>query len=243
MSAPVNQAEASIAPISEPFNFNAFPPELRAKVLAENLIVDDGDTGLVVQNGSIKPLTELTSSLLDKSNPQLRSEALEVLLSRNRIVLDGDFEESLAWLREQGDAIRKIRDLDIQFGIDEIEEFAKPGSGWPAKWDALIEFIGENLTLRNLTLSLDHGTAYEYYEQRFQEEENMGKVRAAYEEIARGRPLRALGENGLKAFYVFWVAFYKMEGVVERAVMGEGYQPPGKVPHTIRDPDYPHGAV
>jgi hypothetical protein len=247
MSAPSDQVEASSAAATpqqqqsaKSFNFGALPPELRDKVLAENLIVDDGEAGLVVRSGTILSFPELTESLFDASNQQLRAEALDVLLLQNRIVLDGDFDKSLDWLREQGDAVLKIRILDLQLDTRQVHEFAQPGSLWPAQWDALIEFIGENLDVENLVLSLDHGPCYEYYQGMHLEEKDLPEVRSAYEKIMRSEPLLALGKKGLKAFYVFWAAFHNMEEEAERLVMGDGYTPPGKVAHTVRDPVYPH---
>jgi hypothetical protein len=149
-------------------------------------------------------------------------------------------EDSLAWLQKQGNAVRRINDLMVEFSVDEVEEFAEPGSAYPKQLDALMEYIGENLNLSKLTLSLDHTSAFEYYDQRFLAPEDIGNVRTGYEGIIRSEPLRALGKKGLKAFYVFWVAFHDLEEVAEGAVMGDGYVPPRKLPPLKRCWGYPH---
>jgi hypothetical protein len=240
-------------------SFSSLPQELRDEILSKtNLVVRDHPgrwgSGLLIRNGQITSATanntcihdpkcdctEVPKALLSKTNPGLRRQALEVLLSCNLIVLDGDFSLSLEWLKEQGDLVRKIRALDLQIGVEQGEEWNEEGSEYPAEWQELITFIENNLNLSNLTLSIDHGLCYEYYEQRGVTEASLGNVLDAYRQIVK--PLRPLGQKGLKEFYVFWACFHQNEAEAEKYVMGEAYAPAGKVPHTKRNPYFPHGA-
>lgn len=67
----------------------------------------------------------------------------------------------------------------------------------------------------------------------------MGDYRLlAYKMIIK--PLRGLGEMGLRRFYVYWGCYHSYEAEAEKEVMGEFYEAVDKVPISRREPSDPH---
>ena len=170
--------------------------------------------------------------------PPLDSDARLILLSRNRLLFYGSPAKSLSFLQAQGDLVKVIRLIDFQFLPKDIEECNKPGTCWKREREELIRFIGENLILSNLVLSLDAGPCFEWYIMTCMLEENSPWVLEAYKSIVE--PIRQWGEKKLKGFYVFWACFHDHEGQAEREVMGEDYVAEGKIDSEEREPLGPH---
>ena len=246
---------SSLPPIS---TLVTLPPELRQQTLAATVLVPRDAfgalSGLHIVDGVLSkgemhdyllhsddcdcpaPPSTLLRSLLETS---LSSDARTVLLSQNRIVLSGSPAASLAWLQAQGPFVRQIRDLDLCLDPAQVESWTETGSVLRDEWAALITFVRNSLNLGNLTLSLDAGLGYGVYEEQQVTEANGEYVLQAYKEIVK--PLRALGEAGLKAFLVFWAIYHAYETEAEREVMGRSYVAKGKVESGKRNPFYPHG--
>ena len=92
-----------------------------------------GDTGddLWVIDGEFRPnnhrdgwTTPFPQHLLSASGV-VGADAKEVLLSKNRLVLDGDKTKTLSFLESLGDAVKHIRALDIAFPAYEVQNWTK----------------------------------------------------------------------------------------------------------------------
>ena len=238
---------------------SGLPAEVRLQILSNTTLVqrdksDGSKTGLHVNEGTIsypqhhsinmhgadclcpEPPTKFFSL-----GPTLREEATETMLSQNRLVFSGSPRKSLDFLRGQGGLVRCIREVDFMFLPDEIRNWTEGEAkgSWDGPWRELVEYIAANLTLSNLTLSLDAGPGFIVYQEQYQTEETMDYVLEAYKMIVA--PLKGLGGKGLKGFYAFFAAFHAYETEAEKEVMGEGYVAKDKVPSTKRNPLYPHG--
>ena len=163
------------------------------------------------------------------------------LISQNRLVFNGSPEKSLAFLRSMGNLVRLIRNIDFQFSYEVINAWMEPGSPLPYQWQVLVRFITETLVPSRLVLSLDAGPCYDIYVEQDQYEHQLTHVLETYKAIVE--PMRGLGQEGLKEFYVFWACFHGHEKEAEEQVMGEGYQARGKISALERDPFYPHGSA
>ena len=226
-------------------------PELLEALSKTGLVREykDGDDGigLLISSGKITPFNSdgwpssspFPSELL--TGP-VTSEAHEILLSKNRIVLDGKPSESLAFLtRLPGDAVTHIRAIDICFSKQFIDDWI---SGSPAsqEWKELATFITTKLQVEEVDLVLDAGIAFEIYQEQRYTEDIMGDVKDAYGAIVDVL-VTALNGKKPKSFMVFWAAFHDSEKVAEKKVMGDDYDSVklGKVPSTRRNPYFPHG--
>jgi hypothetical protein len=242
--------------MSAAHSFSTLPRELQDQILSNtNLVLHDHPerwgSGLHVYDGVITPKiggqcdhgpecncadVPTEDGLLSKENPALSQQAREILLSRNRIVLAGAFPLSLKWLKEQGDLVQKIRALDLK--ID--DDFTVPKE-WTkqAEWEELVAYVGDNLLLSNLELSIDHGEMAERYQLMNYDKGEEPDVLEIYGQIVK--PFRTLGQKGLKKFNVFWACYHDNEDEAEKYVMGADYTPEGKIPPEKRHGMHPHG--
>ena len=221
----------------------------RLRSLASSGLVrkwEEGDKadGVYVLDGEIRASgfdgwkTPFPQQLLS-ADGEVGSDAREVFLGQNRLLLDGDFLKSLAFLESQGEAIKHIRTLDLRF--DELSEWTE--SKQVEGWRELATFVADKLNLAQLDLSLDAGNAFETYQEWQAEESNLSHIRDAYREIVEVL-VNALKGRKPKSFAVYWAVFYEFEGEAERLVMGKDYDSAksGKIPSNERNSFYPHGA-
>ena len=237
--------------------FSRLPAELRLKIFAHTDLVprdrSGRKTGVHINDGDLDDPpayfiymhdrfdcscpVKFPVELLNPRNPYY-TEVLQVFFSQNRIVLGGSFVKTLAFLRVHRQGLHYIHELDFQFSPDEIEEWTETNT-LSVEWEELVAFVRQNLRLSNLTLSLDAGTAIPIYEEQQMVEIDEGDYRLnAYKMIIK--PLRGLGEIGLKRFYVYWGCYHSYEVEAEKEVMGDDYEAEGKFSISRRDPSDPH---
>ncbi|KAI8847916.1 hypothetical protein BC829DRAFT_395000, partial [Chytridium lagenaria] len=172
---------------------------------------------------------------LFRASKELREDAMAVMLRENRIRLDDNFNNCLAFL--QGfpiRALRQIQHLDIYISGYEME-----GSREVIEFTDLLAFIAQSLDLHRLHLSLDGCTSFDDF---LPSTEECRKVRLCYRELGKicSEVLRG---KGLKRFYVFFAFAFREETIAEKLVMGEEYDSLqyGKIPYDRRDMYSPHG--
>lgn len=147
--------------------------------------------------------------------------------------------KTLAFLQDHIEKINHTHDLEFQFDHEEIEEWTEPNNTFQLEWEKLIVFIRDNLSLSNLTLSLNAAIAIPIYEEQQLTETEKGDYRLqAYKKIIE--PLRGLGQMGLRRFYVFWACYHSYEAEAEKEVMGQSHEAVDKVPLSRREPSDPH---
>lgn len=237
--------------------FSRLPAELRLKIFAfTDLVARDRrgrKTGVHVYDGELSDPTahflyrhdrlhcscpaKFPVELLNSCNPYY-AEVLQVLFSQNRIILAGSLVKMLAFLRVHRQGLHGIHELDFQFDHDVIKEWTETNT-MSAEWEGLITFARQNLRLSNLTLSLDAWSPIPTFEeQQMMDIDEAGYRLDAYKMIIK--PLRGLGEIGLKRFYVYWGCYHSYEVEAEKEVMGEDYEAEGKIPISRREPSDPH---
>ena len=185
------------------------------------------------------PCLGTTQAILNVNHKLFHEEAMEVLLTHNRLVFEPqDPMKILHWLQAQGPLVRRIKWMDVQFTLLAREDTFTPDYyGWQKKssatysrWMTLVAFIEKNLQLDRLELCVDAGldagiintVPYEEtaagYEDRFLE---------CYRKMIK--PLEKLGwKKGLKSFVCFLSCHHKQELLFEKRVMGQDYTPPDK---------------
>ena len=226
----------------------------RLKTLASSGLVrtwEPGETGdgLHVTDGEIhctnpKGWTTPFPGHLLSVDGDVGTDAKEILLSQNRLVLSGDLLKSLAFLQSFGDAVKHIRALDIRFSATQIEKWSTQSNSYSSAWTQLASFIASALNFAELDFALDAGPGFATYRQSYMCEESLPEVRDTYEEIIWVL-VEALAGRKPRAFAVYWAAFHDHEVLAEEAVMGEEYDSwkcVRKVPREKRNPFFPHGA-
>ncbi len=208
-------------------SFSRLPAELRLKIFAySDLVARDRSgrkTGVHIYDGELSdpPAHDLywhshsecpcpvkfRVELLNASCNPYYAEVLEVVFSKNRIVLSGSFVKTLAFLRTHHQALHHIHELDFQFDHVMIEEYWTNPNILSNEWEELVAFVRENFSLSNLTLSLDAGLSIPIYEEQLMIDIDEGDYRLnVYKTIIKS--LRGLGEIGLKRFYVYWGCYH-----------------------------------
>lgn len=210
----------------------------------------DISSGLSVLDGKFTPNnltgewpTPFPEHLLAAPNP-VGADAKEVMLTKNRLVLDGDPGKSLTFLESLGTTVTHIRTLDIAFRSEFIDEWNLPDTGAKESWRRLASFVADHLELEKLDFALDAGQTYEDYEEKGATEEDIVYVRNVYTGIIEVL-VEVLHGRKSKSFAVYWAAFHSLEGEAEKKVMGESYDSRkalGKDPAHRRIPLFPHGA-
>ena len=253
---------------AEPFPFMQLPRELRLEVLKHSDLVDsrygsefhqsigvcDGRLQINPWHGTMayehksRPLCKYCeypiSNALMRVNKQLYYEAREIFLGYNRIILMDGHVKNLEFLKKLSSKERMlIRRLDLYFN-DDID-FADEPDVWccvisnPQYWEALIDFIANNLNLSQLQLSIDLGTMYmdlcdnPYYDQ----------INAAFSHRAMLRLAKPLAKlHHIKRLHVFLPWHTPLETVMEQMAKGKEYDSinDGKVPANVRHDTTPH---
>lgn len=115
-------------------SLGALPRSERLETLSKTGLVQhwtlgDFRCGLSIINGAIIPNhssnewpVRFPEELLNTNDPG-GSDAKEIMLCKNRIVLDGDLQESLEFLESLGDSVKHINTLDITFRLETFEKY------------------------------------------------------------------------------------------------------------------------
>lgn len=140
---------------------------------------------------------------------RMHDESCEVFFSQIRLVFSGDFAGTLRMLAQMpAYGLKHIRMIDLVI-VKEVEAWID----FDQSWKNLVNFIGDNMDLPKLWLTITAGV----YRKR-SEEENL-TARAAYRAFIE--PLRQL--RGLRRFHVWLSWDFDYEVVAEKEVMGETY--------------------
>lgn len=198
----------------------------------------------------------LPTGLLNVGKP-LSNLAQDVLFSKNRIILGGDFDASRNWLLSRPkNLLSKIHSLELQITPRDIRDFEHSRKNSSViDWYWLIQTISEQLEPRSLALSIDASSVYEWVLDPPILFDDFGMV----EEIDRDwfailleliyrvilNPFIARRDRfrHLKSFFVYWPCYAPLETKAEKLVMGDGYDAVkrGKIPYRDRDWRLPHG--
>ena len=214
----------------------------------------DDKAGYSRNNPPPCPCHSHPNSILEVRNKLFHSEAKEILLSHNRLVFEPqEPQQILQWLKAQGDLVRWIRQVDIQFSFFnqrsrslEYYKWKKKSNPQTRGWNAAVAYIRDKLCLPQLELaidaSLDVGVA-----ELVNRQVDYPKMLACYRKMVA--PLHGLGpRHRLKRFEAFFATNHKEELDAERRVMGDDYPPSEKLRAVDRIPGQPrahrsHGAV
>lgn len=194
--------------------------------------------------------TNTPNAILAVRNKLFHDEALETLLSRNRLVFEPQKPKHiLAWLEAQGPAIRKIRQVDIQFMfVDKKQPTLNGCRDWHKKsgtqyrgWAKLAKYMRDNLWLAKLDLCINAALDLDILSEFNIEhliDDHCCEMKECYRKMVK--PLYKLGpKKGLKSFQAFFSCHFEEEIKAVKRVMGNGYEPTCTDPH--RNGWYPHG--
>ena len=175
--------------------------------------------------------------------------AHEVVFSENRLILRGDTYYSGVWLRSKPQhLLSQIRRLDVMVGEAYFYRWRMRvvPTGFPGKVSAALDGIAsaldDQLSLRNLTLSIDAGFTYPQIREDIERTSYYARLKESYQRLIAPFASRPRFRE-LRAFFVFWPLYGSMETEAEKLVMGDDYnsRSHGKIPYKDRDYRFPHG--
>ena len=209
----------------------------------------DDRSACQLDGGPNCPCQHNMPSILEVKNAVFRQEAMEVLLSHNRIVFEPQNPKHiLKWLESQGQMVKRIRQLDMQFSFIHKKKgtllmWHKRRNAYYRSWTTLVAYIRDHFLLSKLDLSIDTSLdsviiiAFD-----IKEEIRKNKVQMRNSFRRAVKPLKKFGpKKGLKSFSAFFSCENDEELMAERRVMGPGYRPPHKTRYPSRSAWYPHG--
>ena len=196
------------------------------------------------------PCQHNTPSILEVKNAVFHQEAMEVFLSHNRIVFEPQNPKRiLKWLESQGQMVKRIRQMDIQFSFvnkkkGTLSMWHKRRNAYYRTWTKLVAYIRDHFLLKKLDLSIDTSLdsvliiAFDIPREEIRK--NKGQMSNSFRKAVK--PLSKFGpKKGLKSFSAFFSCENDEELNAERRVMGPGYRPPHKTRLLDRSAWYPHG--
>ncbi|MCJ1327672.1 hypothetical protein MMC10_004344 [Thelotrema lepadinum] len=215
----------------------------------------DGRFPCRLEGGLDCPCQNTARSILEVDNIVFHREAMEVLLSYNRIIFEPQKpKQILKWLESQGRSVRKIKQMDIQFSLfhetlhdlSKCSEWNKAAGAQYHSWTILIAYIRDHLWLQKLQFSIDAGldaVLIRTHSLLPQTKKQWTTVKNCFSKMVK--PLYDFGpKQGLKSFSAFFsCGLEAWELKAERLVMGPGYRPDGKVRQRSRSSWHPHGQL
>ncbi|KAF8890290.1 hypothetical protein CPB84DRAFT_1963902 [Gymnopilus junonius] len=193
-----------------------------------------------------------TTALFEVSR-EIRQEAMEIFFSKNKFLIeeqpwpfDGQpgMREGLSFFQCLPSlALKSLRWIRFNLGYNARMDVPE-GSAPLAGWKKTAEFIAENFDTSQLTIELDLRYGYEYPDVYDEVEtdtvrENIWK---SYQNLAEVFHFK----DGLKDFFVFLASPYEYPGIMgpqlrkdrerilEKRIMGEGYDSPARGKYTNR---------
>lgn len=169
--------------------------------------------------------------------------ARQIFFAENRFIFRGH-PATITWVfnHTKAEVLGLLRTVD--FHIEVPSRFREPQLvPWLASWSQLVHCAMDRLNVSNLSLSIDAGMSYMRYKSRGISEHTLSHIHRFY--FALLGPFRAYHWlRRLRQFFVFLMCFHDLEVRMEKMVKGQNYDSAleGKIPHTRRNPQLPHGA-
>ena len=173
-------------------------------------------------------------ALLAVDHPLFHAEAMEVMLSKNRLVFEPQKpKQILKYLESLGEDVQWIRRLDVQFTLVDhkrmrlrTHEWNKTSGAQMQNWNTVAAFIRDNLRLDRLELAIDQCLDQEimYAHRTLWELWNNGPNPAkVFSKMVK--PFTDWGpKKGLKSFQIFLTACVHEEERAEKVVMGKNHE-------------------
>ena len=175
-------------------------------------------------------------------NKELRKDGLEIMITKNLLVLYSGFAQNLEFLMSLPRVTRsRIEHLDIKFAETDWADNQSPCAECCVfhdipTFDRLIEYIGGNLNLSRLHLTLDLLERFKEYKYMNHLENTLGESALMLRAFKRlGKSLHRL--NGIRSFMVYSAMFTEYEEDLECIGMGQADYDSlehGKVPISLR---------
>ena len=176
-------------------------------------------------------------NLLNIRNKKLYADTHCIVFSRHKFLMLGSFASNLRFLKANRGSLQHLRNIEFQLGVNDIQLLVRCMALYENNyykehiekdWHEALSLILNNCNLGTLTLTINSWTAEDdYFRRRGHRAEYAGTLRDVHNSMVA--PLKGLGDNGLKAFCLYWGTSDLDEIETEKEVMGEKYKETKKI--------------